>query len=364
MTETVDRIAELEADLDATKAERDALLDERNRARRRRFKLGLWSLRLWAGPELGTTARAWFDRLRNLERPSDLASGESADLVAAILGRLLRIGAFGLIVAAFAILTPVVALWQTVLIREQNAAIREQIDQQAAQNARQNTSIRKQNATIQQQVDQQTADTLIVRRAQLLTTIYEEDCQEERCGPSFHLRARQEAVSAFVGIERGRGVEPDLRSASLKDAYLVYASLNDVDLSLADLSHANLTDANLNSASLMYADLSGAILKNVNLRHASLFKANLIDARLSGADLATANLSYADLKGADLSNANLFGVDFSDANLDNAYFLGANLRFANLSEAKNLTRRQIGDAKGNAKTLLPDGLTRPYYWDD
>ena len=53
------------------------------------------------------------------------------------------------------------------MIREQNSSTQRQVDQQA-----------EQNNTLQQQVDQQAADNLIVRRAQLLATIYEEECPD------------------------------------------------------------------------------------------------------------------------------------------------------------------------------------------
>lgn len=114
---------------------------------------------------------------------------------------------------------------------------------------------------IQRQVDQQAADTLIVRRTQLLDTIY--TCKEETaepqtedteptdteleswdiedvgpCEPRAHLRARQEAVLAFVQIERKRGKQPNLRSANLRGAHLYGA----------DLGGAILTDAILTRA--------------------------------------------------------------------------------------------------------------------
>ncbi len=292
MSDTADRNAELEAELKETRdqlrktqAQLENLQGELERASRRSRQLGRWGLRLLAGPELRTSSRAWFARLAELRSPRELVSPESADLFTAIARRVLRIGVFGLVVATFAIFTPLVTLWQSFLIRDQNT-------------------------TIQRQVEQQAADNLIVRRAQLLATIYEEKCQdsppaaesaegeespaapaesaegeespERACAPRAHVRARQEAVLAFVEIERGNGARPDLRGA------------------------------------------------------------NLLDANFSRANLIGANLIDADLRGANLLDANLFGAD--------------------LSIAKNLAQMQINGAEGDLDTQLPESLTRPEHW--
>jgi uncharacterized protein YjbI with pentapeptide repeats len=83
-----------------------------------------------------------------------------------------------------------------------------------------------------------------------------------------------------------------------------------------DLSFANLFGADLSGATLSGADLSGANLSRANLSHADL----------SGADLSRANLSHADLSGADLSGA------------------------------RDLTRKQLAEARSIEGTMLPDDL--------
>jgi hypothetical protein len=85
------------------------------------------------------------------------------------------------------------------------------------------------------------------------------------------------------------------------------------------------------------ADLVGADLRSARLTGASLRGALLVAARLEGADLR-----WADLVGADLRDADLSGAD--------------------LAEALFVTQPQLDAARGNARTVLPEGLTRPSHW--
>ncbi|MBW5448845.1 pentapeptide repeat-containing protein [Cohnella sp. CFH 77786] len=85
--------------------------------------------------------------------------------------------------------------------------------------------------------------------------------------------------------------------------------------------------------------------------------ADLIGAKLRGADLRFANLrgAYliaADLREADLRTADLIGADFRDADI----------RGANLGGSLFLTQAQLNAAKGDARTQLPQFLTRPVHW--
>ena len=85
------------------------------------------------------------------------------------------------------------------------------------------------------------------------------------------------------------------------------------------------------------ADLTGQDLAGADLRRADLSTAYLIGASLRGADLRTADVLGADLRGADLRGADLTGALY-------------------------LTRTQVGGARGDATTGLPDGLGRPSHW--
>lgn len=86
-----------------------------------------------------------------------------------------------------------------------------------------------------------------------------------------------------------------------------------------------------------------------------------------GQDLAGADLRDRDLVGAGLRGAVLIGADLRKVDLDRADFLGADLRGsdiagADLSTALYLTQFQVNAARGDAATVLPEGLARPRYW--
>ncbi len=355
-----DRVAELEAENRELQAELERLRGERERAAQVVKGAGGLGTRLLLGRRLRQSFRAWLEA-KSLRDP--LPADETADVLAAIVRRVVRVGIIGLLVAA---LPGLLLVWQSFLMREQNTAIREQ------------------NAAIGTQIAQQASDTLIVRRAQLLATIYEEECEGveaaemaetgERpvCRPKAHPRARQEAVLAFSEIERGRGERPDLRSANLATLNLPEADLHVADLRGAvlvgaDLSravlHADLRKADLSKADLSEADLRGANLIEAKLIGAKLFKVDLRGVFLFGADLRGAILWGAELIEADFRGADLRGAILHAADLRGAVLVGTDLRGADLSKAFSLSQEQVASAKGNAKTRLPEGLKRPESWE-
>jgi hypothetical protein len=119
---------------------------------------------------------------------------------------------------------------------------------------------------------------------------------------------------------------------------------------------------NLRKIDLRRASLSGA-----NLTGAFLFGANLRGAHLSDADLTWAHLSGADLSKAHLEGALLFETDLRDANLGEAHLYNADLSKAHLAGAdlrttQGLSETQLAKARGNASTLLPEGMVRPTNW--
>jgi len=311
--------------------------------------------KLVAGAELREAFRAWVRVTRGVQRPRDLFTAEAADLGTAIVRRMIRVGVAGLALAA---LPGALLIWQNILLQGQ-------MRQQANQLQLQET-----------QIERQQKDTLIVRRAQLLDTIYSEDCVEDgsgkkepaksnsqtgvivieypqqsgpgsnpkpsnNCFPAAHIRARQEAILALVELERGRGVMPNLGNADLIHAELGGADLRDIDLRGADLRDAVLRDANLHGAKLRDANLRRADLRDADLRNA-----NLIGADFRGALLINSNLRGADLRGAKLSGAYLIAADLADARL-----IGANLRSARLIGA-NLSRANLIGADLSGANLI------------
>ena len=429
LTAEVERLrAELDEQVAAVKA-RDAALERAERTARAGGFVARFAARTYLSSSLVDSIKAWLRARKTVRDP--LPVDETAEMLAAMFRRVINVGIVGIVVAGLPL---AVLLWQSLLMREQNAAIRIQnkqiqtqfeqqkglMQEQNAEMREQNVAIRTQNETMRRQVNHQAADTLIVRRAQLLDIIYE--CEEPEveeskvketeptaepsvCKPKAHRRARQEAVLAFVKIERDRDVHADLTRAPLCNVDLNAANLSNVNLSnaslcraaleKANLSYANLWGAYLRDAHLSRANLTGAglgepdsaqlLVKGIaltDLDGANLFGANLvgaqlwftflreailIEADLTGANFQGANLTDANLTDANLTDANLTDADLINADLIDAVFLntilsGADLSGANLTFAEKLNQNQIDAARGNAETKLPRHLKRPAHW--
>ncbi|GAB2681911.1 pentapeptide repeat-containing protein [Thalassiella azotivora] len=83
---------------------------------------------------------------------------------------------------------------------------------------------------------------------------------------------------------------------------------------------------------------------------------------LVGADLRRTDLRRAGLRGALLLGADLRGADLTLTDLTGADLRGADLRGADLRRALFLTRTQVGGARGDQQTALPDWLPPPDHW--
>ncbi|MFF7730408.1 pentapeptide repeat-containing protein [Streptomyces sp. NPDC008001] len=105
----------------------------------------------------------------------------------------------------------------------------------------------------------------------------------------------------------------------------------------------------LRASELVRAQVPG---KKKNRRGADLMGARLRGANLRGANLRGAYLIAADLNGADLRTADLLGTDLRDADLGGADLTGSVF----------LTQAQLNAARGDARTKLPAGLSRPAHW--
>ena len=142
------------------------------------------------------------------------------------------------------------------------------------------------------------------------------------------------------------GWDADLSRAQFQGANLSGASIASITgpkLSRALFEGANLSGAYLVGADLYLAELEEAILPNANLG-----RAHLISTKLMGADLTCTNLASADLSGAHLGGPNIppgdivmiaFGPESAGANLSGAY----------LGEVKNLTQKQLDEARADPK---------------
>ena len=116
------------------------------------------------------------------------------------------------------------------------------------------------------------------------------DADETDCWGDVSAREREEAVRAYVQLQRRAG--------------------QNADLSEANLDFLDFFDANLSGITLVDSSMRGTISHRVNLSYATL---------------RDADLSVAMLRGADLRHAELDGVDMTLAILDDADLTGANV---------------------------------------
>lgn len=79
---------------------------------------------------------------------------------------------------------------------------------------------------------------------------------------------------------------------------------------------------------------------------------NFRKARLNGTDFSSALLIAANLEGCGLSGCNFLGADMRDTNIKNA----------DLRDSVFLTQGQLGAAKGNLNTRIPEHLKMPAEW--
>jgi uncharacterized protein YjbI with pentapeptide repeats len=184
----------------------------------------------------------------------------------------------------------------------------------------------QQNSLIREQIQQQEVETTIVRRAGLISTLYDRDCSllsieqniqsKEKtnpanvdilmndCPPKADARSRAEAVSAFVRMEKQGGIiNPNLSGVLLQNT----------SLRLLDLTSLNLSGANLSKTNLYSTSFEGTNFRYANLSFAHLAQGNFSSTDFSDANLSFANLTYANFSKAILLNTNLTGANLSGA---------------------------------------------------
>ncbi|MGY5060651.1 pentapeptide repeat-containing protein [Streptomyces sp. 900105755] len=156
-------------------------------------------------------------------------------------------------------------------------------------------------------------------------------------------------LTEALGLAAARPVHADVRAALRKTEELSLGTPE--ELAALDVA-AHRQEVNvllLRTSELARAGVRG---KRKDRRGADLMGARLRGADLRGASLRGAYLIAADLTGADLRDADLIGADLRDADL----------RDADLTGAFFLTQPQLDAARGNARTRLPDSVTRPVHW--
>jgi hypothetical protein len=107
-------------------------------------------------------------------------------------------------------------------------------------------------------------------------------------------------------------------------------------------------------------DRVGAVLEaaSARLRQGQSFRGR----DLAGQDLRASDVHDADLRGAVLIRADLRDLDLGRADLLGVDLRDADLRGADLGRALFLSQTQVNAALGDARTGLPDRLSRPAHW--
>lgn len=275
----------------------------------------------------------------------------------------------------------------------------------------QNQYFKDQNVHFEEQNRQIRAQFTSAERTKLIDILYRESesndrpvtSQYERF-PAANVRARSDALHAFVAIERLEAREPidlsralltgitsneidlsgaNLNCAMINDAVLVRSDLTRCNLAGADLTHCNLTGADLSEAELYRALLFGAELNNADLtrvdvnsthnfsnrekeriedslirisRNFELMVGHPPDANLERCTLISANLSKAKLNYTNLNSAILRNSNLSNATLCRSSLLYADLSGAILSNA-NLSGSLMGNTNLTGTKLFGTNLT-------
>lgn len=170
------------------------------------------------------------------------------------------------------------------------------------------------------------------------------------------------ANTTAVNLQQADLNHTQLQCADLKSADLRGADLRGTDLRMADLRNVNMRGPHLVIADLDGLDLGtprllGVLLENSDLRESDLRGALFIIGKLGNADLRNS-----DMRGTHLTFANLTYSKLSGAKMNGIYLTRADLSFAdltraNLNGAKNITKKQILEAKWRE---VPTGL--PAEW--
>lgn len=157
------------------------------------------------------------------------------------------------------------------------------------------------------------------------------------------------------------------------------AAMLNSSITRTNILSANFSEADTRRIDFKYSNLSGSNFSNISSTGADFEHTILRDVDFNGADLERADLSFTDLEKtsfiqANMVNAELFCTEtkqtnFKEANLTGAY-ITSNLRKrsedkydpTDLSEALNLTQKQVDSMNGDTSTILPTGLKAPDHW--
>jgi uncharacterized protein YjbI with pentapeptide repeats len=188
-----------------------------------------------------------------------------------------------------------VLVWQTTLLREQNAFFKEQ------------------NQAIHTQIEFQSSQDMRQRRTMIFAALYERDEGVNEVGAKANSRTRTEALLEFVPMERKLQSTQKEGKVSLEGAFLDQVQVVSADFSNVSFAISRLRNTSFQAVNFSGCDFRAATFENTNfpycdLRQADFEGCNLNGARLGVTDLRDANLSSADLKGILLLGSDLRGA--------------------------------------------------------
>ena len=173
-----------------------------------------------------------------------------------------------------------------------------------------------------------------------------------------------------VHLESARMVEVRIEETTFSNGNLRAVSLLQsrcahVDFSFCDLEGCDLRSGRYRAAKFVGAVMTGSKLSDAKFEASEFRKADLAFSILARTEFPNANCYQSNWNGCDLRDSNLSGCDFTGASLTGtrlhgAKLQGADLRGANLHNALGLTARQLGQARTDDKTVLPNGKKGPY----
>jgi hypothetical protein len=157
------------------------------------------------------------------------------------------------------------------------------------------------------------------------------------------MRLLHEMLAHVTEVERR---SPDPAATELMAEIVVLTGTTPTELLAVDLDDLH--------------DRVGAVLEaaSARLRQGQSFRGR----DLAGQDLRASDVHDADFRGAVLIRADLRDLDLGRADLLGVDLRDADLRGADLGRALFLSQTQVNAALGDARTGLPDRLSRPAHW--
>ena len=355
------------------------LADMERKAFRKEHKfVALVSTLTILGPSLSLALNNWLKAKKDFQKP--FPEPETAEVLAAVIRRILRIGIFVII----ATMVPIgLMVWQIVILKDQNVIITTQNELIRVQNKNliraidnQQEAYDKQKVAIDnqdKQFDREFERLKEARKTELLNYLYKTEGEGNDLKPLYINRIRTAALKEYVSNYDKELTKAILTGVNLESIQLESANLDNAKFEKANLSHANLKSASLRKVNLNASTLEGIILENADLDKANLESCNLEWAMFTEANLNEANLKKAHMKEVNLEKASLFhaeldGVKLIESDLSNANLEGASLNGADLSRAilrnVNLKKSNLQGATLEETILENAQYDRATKWPD